>query len=238
MADTHEHSYIGGELDLFALATNWKDYIKHEISSYIAGDVLEVGAGIGGTTVALHEGTARRWICLEPDRTLALRLKTRLLQCATVPKTNVIVGSLRTFTDRPSFDCILYIDVLEHIKDDCSEIAAAARLVRHGGHVVILAPAHQWLFSEFDKSVGHLRRYDRARLKSMMPSGWIEKKLRYIDSIGVLLSLANVLALRQSMPTQSQINHWDRVCVPASRVVDRLCRGTIGKSVLTVWCKK
>jgi SAM-dependent methyltransferase len=237
MADAHEHSYIGGELELFALAKNWKDYIKHEISSYIAGDVLEVGAGIGGTTVALHEGTARRWICLEPDRTLALRLKTRLLQCATVPKTNVIVGSLRTFTDRPSFDCILYIAVLEHIKDDYSEIAAAARLVRRGGHVVILAPAHPWLFSEFDKSVGHLRRYDRARLKSMMPSGWIEKKLRYLDSIGVFLSLANVLALRQSMPTQSQIIHWD-LCIPASRVVDRLCRGTIGKSVLTVWCKK
>jgi SAM-dependent methyltransferase len=238
MADAHEHSYIGGELDLFALAKNWKRYIKHEISSYIAGDVLEVGAGIGGTTAALHEGTARRWICLEPDGALALRLKARLLQCATVPKTNVIVGSLRTFTDRPSFDCILYIDVLEHIKGDGAEIAAAARLVRRGGHIVILAPAHQWLFSEFDKSIGHLRRYDSARLKSMMPSGWVEKKLRYLDSIGVFLSLGNVLALRQSMPTQSQIIHWDRVCVPASRVVDRLCCGTIGKSVLAVWCKK
>jgi SAM-dependent methyltransferase len=238
MAESHENSYIGGELDLFALAKNWKGYIKHEISSYIAGDVLEVGAGIGGTTVALHERTARRWLCLEPDRALALRLKTRLLQCAGVPSASVIVGSLRTFSDRPSFDCILYIDVLEHIQDDSSEITAAARLVRRGGHIVILAPAHQWLFSEFDKSIGHLRRYDRARLRSMMPSGWIEKKLRYLDSIGVLLSLANVLALRQSMPTQSQIIYWDRICIPASRVVDRLCRGTIGKSVLAVWCKE
>jgi hypothetical protein len=30
MADTHEISYIGGELDLFALAKNWKGYIKRE----------------------------------------------------------------------------------------------------------------------------------------------------------------------------------------------------------------
>ena len=78
MADAHETSYIGGELDLFALAKNWKRYIKREISGYITGDVLEVGAGIGATTVVLHDGTARRWVCLEPDERLALRLKARL----------------------------------------------------------------------------------------------------------------------------------------------------------------
>jgi len=236
MADAHENSYIGGELDLFALARNWKGYIKQEISTYLSVDVLEVGAGIGATTLALHDGTARRWICLEPDKHLALRLKSRL-QCATLSKTNVVVGSLRTFTNRHSFDCILYIDVLEHIEDDSAEKIAASQLIRSGGHIVILAPAHQWLFSEFDKSVGHLRRYNRASLKSIMPSGWIEKELRYLDSIGVFLSLGNMLALRQSMPTQSQITLWDRVCVPVSRVIDRLCRGTIGKSVLAVWSK-
>jgi SAM-dependent methyltransferase len=237
MADVYENDYIGGELDLFALANNWKGYIKSEISRYTTGDVLEVGAGIGATTVALYDGTARQWICLEPDATLALRLKDRLLRFAAVSTISVIVGSLGTFSDRPSFDCILYIDVLEHIEDDRSQIEAAARLVRRGGHIVVLAPAHQWLFSEFDKSIGHLRRYDRSHLRSIMPAGWIEKKLTYLDSVGVLLSLGNVLALRQSMPTQSQILVWDRVCVPASRVVDRLFCGAIGKSILAVWRK-
>jgi len=170
MADTHEISYIGGELDLFALAKNWKDYIKREISRYVTGDVLEVGAGIGATTVVLHDGTARRWVCLEPDERLALRLKARLTSCGGRSATNVIVGSLRTFSDRPSFDCILYIDVLEHIHDDRAQIDAAARLVRSGGHVVILSPAHHWLFSEFDKSIGHFRRYNKAHLRSMMPA--------------------------------------------------------------------
>ena len=238
MADTHEISYVGGELDLFALAKNWKRYIKREISRYVTGDVLEVGAGIGATTVALHDGTARRWVCLEPDERLALRLKARLASWGDRLPTNVIVGSLRTFSDRPSFDSILYIDVLEHIEDDRAQIDAAARLVRSGGHVVILSPAHHWLFSEFDKSIGHFRRYNKAHLRSMMPAGWLEIKLTYLDSLGVLLSLGNVLGLRQSMPTQTQIRIWDTICVPASRIVDRLFRGTIGKSVLAVWRKR
>ena len=72
----------------------------------------------------------------------------------------------------------------------------------------------------------------------MMPAGWLEIKLTYLDSLGVLLSLGNVLGLRQSMPTQPQIKIWDTICVPASRIVDRLFRGMIGKSVLAVWRKR
>ena len=238
MANAHGNSYIGGELDLFALAKNWKRYIKKEVSSYTTGDVLEVGAGIGATTLALHDGTARRWVCLEPDKTLALRLKARLISCRSGSSTtNVVVGSLRTFSDDPSFDCILYIDVLEHIENDRAEIEAAARLVRQSGHIVILSPAHHWLFSEFDKSIGHLRRYNRTELRSMIPTGWFEEKLVYMDSVGMLLSLGNVVGLRQSMPTRRQILIWDRVCVPASRLFDRLFHGTVGKSVLAVWRK-
>jgi SAM-dependent methyltransferase len=237
MVDAAETPYVGGELDLFALADNWKSYVKEEIASYLTGDVLEVGAGIGATTVALHDGTARRWICLEPDASLASRLHARILGYGAAPATKVIVGSLRTFTEQACFDCILYIDVLEHIEDDRGQIELAAQLVRPGGYIVVLSPAHQWLFSDFDKSIGHLRRYKKATLRPLMPSGWIEERLTYLDSIGVCLSLGNVLALRQALPTRSQILIWDRLCIPLSRRVDRWSFGMIGKSILAVWRK-
>jgi len=235
MADAAETAYVGEELDLFALADNWKSYVKAQIASYITGDVLEVGAGIGAATAALHDGTARRWVCLEPDAALASRLEARILASSPAPTTKVIVGSLGNFPEQAHFDCILYIDVLEHIEDDRGQIKAAAQLVRPGGHIVVLAPAHQWLFSEFDKSIGHLRRYKKATLRCLMPSGWIEKKLTYLDSIGVFLSLGNVFYLRQAMPTRSQIGIWDRLCIPLSRRIDRWSCGMIGKSILAVW---
>jgi len=233
-----EQAYIGGELDLFALAKNWKSYIRREISDYLAGDVLEVGAGIGATTAALHDGSARRWVCLEPDRRLALRLKARLSPCAIRSTVRVIVGSLRAFGDRASFDTILYIDVLEHIREDRAQVDAAAELVRPGGHIVVLSPAHHWLYSEFDRSIGHVRRYAKSELRELMPADWREIKLRYLDSLGVFLSLTNVLGLRQSMPTAPQIRLWDSCFVPASRVLDRLFFGALGKSILAVWRKE
>jgi SAM-dependent methyltransferase len=235
MAAANEASYIGQELELFALATNWKGYIKAEIGKYLVGNVLEIGAGIGATTLALHDGTARRWICLEPDANQAKRLRAAVTQSWGFCAPGVIVGSLRALADQPSFDCVLYLDVLEHIQDDRGEIGDAARLVRPGGHIVVLSPAHQWLFSEFDKSIGHIRRYDKQSLRSLLPSGWIEKKLAYLDSVGVLLSLANVLVLRQALPSRSQLSLWDRLCVPVSRILDRVLFRSFGKSVLAVW---
>lgn len=237
MVNGYKHAYVGGELDLFALAKNWKTYVKTQIADYVRGDVLEVGAGIGGTTVALHDGTARHWVCLEPDTTLAARLLDRVRAYTDSSATSIVVGSLNTFVDSPCFDCILYIDVLEHIEDDHGQIETASRLVRPGGHIVILSPAHQWLFSEFDKRIGHLRRYDKAMLNNLKPHGWIDQELSYLDSIGIFLSLANVIALRQAMPRAAQIFAWDRVCIPVSRVVDRLLLGTVGKSILAVWRK-
>jgi len=236
MAD--EQAYIGGELDLFAQAKNWKRYIRREIADYLDGDVLEVGAGIGATTVALHNGNARRWICLEPDRRLALRLKARLAPGDVRSTIRVVVGSLRAFSERASFDTILYIDVLEHIREDRAQVGAAAELVRPGGHIVVLSPAHHWLYSEFDRSIGHVRRYAKTELRELMPPGWREIKLRYLDSLSVVLSLTNVLGLHQSMPTAPQIHLWDSFFVPASRVLDRLFFGAVGKSVLAVWRKE
>jgi len=236
MIASSKNGYIGQELNLFSVAKNWKCYVKRTIGGYLVGDVLEIGAGIGSTTAAMHDGKAHSWVCLELDLSNATRLK-RLVVERSPYKAEVIAGSLDALAKRSSFDCVLYMDVLEHIQDDRAQIQAAAQLVRQGGHIVVLSPAHQWLFSEFDKSIGHLRRYNKQLLRSLMPSGWIQVKLAYLDSVGALLSLANALALRQAMPSPWQIALWDRFCIPLSTIIDSLLRQNCGKSILAVWRK-
>lgn len=237
MVPPSRSAYIGGELDLFSLATNWKRYVKSGIRKHLIGNVLEVGAGIGSTTAAMHDGTAHRWICLEPDLCNAKRLKKNIIEQLGFKDTHIIAGSLDALAKRPTFDCILYMDVLEHIHQDRDQILAAAQLVRRGGHIIILSPAHQWLFSEFDKSIGHLRRYNKELLRSLMPSGWIQVKMAYFDSVGALLSMGNAVGLRQAMPSRWQIAIWDRFCIPISRIMDSLLREKCGRSVLAVWRK-
>ena len=149
-------------------------------------------------------------------------------------KYEVVCGTLLDLrADR--FDTIVYIDVLEHIGNDREELIAAARMLRPGGRIIVLAPAHQRLFTPFDAAIGHFRRYNRRVLREISPPGLRLEQLRYLDSAGLLLSAANLLLLRRSMPAKSQLAFWDRCIIPVSRVLDPCFCGALGKSILGIW---
>ena len=226
---------VADALNLFSVATTWKSYVHFHLQSYLSGDILEVGAGIGGATATFYDGTQRRWVCLEPDRDLAGRIKSNLAPGLT--NCEVVVGTLSDLGAGEQFDSILYIDVLEHIAADAAELALAASHLKPNGTLAILAPALPWLFSPFDAAVGHYRRYTKSSLRSIVPRGLREKKCIYLDSAGLLASLGNKLFLRSSVPSKAQIQFWDRAMIPISRYADRVLNYTIGKSILGVWQK-
>lgn len=224
--------YVGTELEVFQFAVNWKNTLTRHIQPYLSGDVLEVGAGIGGSTLALQSGRETSWTCLEPDAELADCIRK------SIKSVKVITGTTRDLGERKHFDTIIYIDVLEHIKDDRAEIMRASNHLRPGGQIVVLCPAHQSLYSPFDQAIGHFRRYNKQSLQLLRPEDLMEVDSRYLDSAGLLASIMNRLWLSQEIPTQGQIAFWDKILVRISRVLDFLLRYRVGKSVLIIWRKK
>lgn len=232
-----DFTYIGSELDVFAFASNWKSYYKSLISKYIGADVLEVGAGIGATAQTLCDGRQNRWICLEPDPALSAQIALKV-EAGELPECcSVETGMTSTFSGPADFDTILYIDVLEHIEADREEIQEALKLLRTGGHLIILSPAHQRLFTPFDAKIGHFRRYSKATLSAVMPKGMELLKLIYADSFGALASAANRYILKSDTPTKKQIQFWDTKIIPFSRFFDAKFGYAVGKSVIGVWKK-
>jgi hypothetical protein len=144
-------------------------------------------------------------------------------------------GTMADIPPGDRFDAIAYVDVLEHIQDDAAELARAAGHLTPGGRLVVLAPAHPWLYSPFDAAIGHHRRYTRASLSRVVPAGLARVTLRYLDAAGLLASAANRAVLRQRMPERRQLALWDGVLVPLSRVLDPLLGYRVGKSILGVW---
>ena len=132
---------------------------------------------------------------------------------------------------------MLYSDVLEHIADDRGEVVRALARLRTGGQLVVMSPAHQWLYTEFDRAIGHERRYDTRSLRALTVPGTELVCLRYLDCVGIAASLGNRLVMHQHTPTLAQITTWDRLMVPISRVLDPLLGHRVGKSVLAVWRK-
>jgi SAM-dependent methyltransferase len=147
-----------------------------------------------------------------------------------------ICGTTETISGQ--FDTIVYIDVLEHIADDRKEMKRAAELLKPNGRLIILSPAHQFLFTPFDAAIGHFRRYNKQMLRAITPKELSLERLWYLDGIGMFASLGNLLLLRKSMPTKAQLGFWDGWMIPISRIVDRLTFYSVGKTVLGVWIKR
>jgi SAM-dependent methyltransferase len=228
-------SYQGSELDLFQHAVNWKRYYAGRLQPYITGDILEVGAGIGATSRFLCRDQLRSWTCLEPDPVLATRLREAFEREPLPVPSAVLQGTLANLPPDARFDTILYIDVLEHIEHDREELRQSAGRLRPDGRIIVLAPAHGWLFSQFDRAIGHYRRYTADMLARITPPPLHLAAAFYLDSVGMLASLANRLLLREASPSLVQIRFWDSTLVRLSRVVDPCGGYRLGKTVIAIF---
>jgi hypothetical protein len=216
-----DFAYVGSELELFACATTWKSYVRSHLQPYLSGDILEVGAGIGSATATFNDGTPRRWVCLEPDRALAERIKPGLPPKLT--NCEIVAGTLSDLGADQQFEA------------DGAELARAAGHLKPDGVLAILSPALPWLFTPFDKAIGHYRRYTKNSLRSIAPRDLHETKCIYLDSVGLLASLGNKLFLRSPVPSETQIRFWDRFMVPISKFADRALGYALGRSILVIW---
>jgi SAM-dependent methyltransferase len=225
--------YLGEELDLFIAAHAWRRYWAGHVAPCLGPRVLEVGAGLGSTTLALWRPGLEQWLAVEPDPDLAQRLESRLAPLGP-PAPRVHRGTLATLPADARFDTALYIDVLEHLPDDAAEVARAARFLAPGGRLIALSPAHPWLFSPFDRAIGHLRRYTRRSLAAVVAGSLTVERAFHLDAGGALLSLGNRLLLRRRGPSAGQIAFWNRVVVPLSRVADPLLLHRLGRSVVVI----
>lgn len=233
MSDRSFH-YEGTELDLFSHAHRWKAYWSSQLLPWMGTRVLDVGAGLGATAATFARHNCEVWTALEPDPQLVEKMRLAVASGTLPVWVSPRCGTLSDLGEDDRFDTILYIDVLEHIEDDAGELLRATKHLLPGGRLLVLAPAHNWLYTPFDRAIGHFRRYDRKTLLDIKPTALSTVDLRYLDSAGMLASLGNRLILRSASPTRAQIDFWDRCLVPLSVRLDRMTGGRIGKSLLLV----
>ncbi len=230
--------YIGDELEVFQYAVNWKRYWRQKIMPYLGDTVLEVGAGIGGTTRIFADVAVSSWVALEPDAAMIRELAARQKEGLFADTVTLRQGTVKNLAASEMFESILYIDVLEHIEDDRGEIEAAAQHVRSGGYIIVLSPAFQFLYTPFDRAIGHYRRYRRPELEALTPTTCRVAGSFYLDMVGLLASMGNLFFLQSSEPNVRQIKFWDSYMVPISRLLDPLIGYRFGRSVVCIWQKE
>lgn len=222
-------TYPGRELEAMSFAANYHRWIVDEIAPFLGRQVAEVGAGVGSVSRLLLAKPVERLAAYEPSGNLFPLLARELAGEPRAQPRNAFFGA-----DAGPFDSVLYINVLEHIADDRGELVTAHRSLRPGGHLVVFVPALAWLYSPFDRRIGHQRRYSRGELVGRAEAaGFNVLAARYFDIAGVLPWYVNFVLLKRDLGGAG-VALYDRLVVPPMRILERVIRPPIGKNLLLI----
>jgi SAM-dependent methyltransferase len=100
------------------------------------------------------------------------------------------------------FELVLALDVLEHVEDDLGALVELRRVASSEGLLLITVPAYQWLWTEHDVQLHHVRRYTLPALRGrVLDAGWGLVHATYFNSLALPLVAAARVAERKSSRT-------------------------------------
>ena len=225
--------YEGRDLEAMSFARNYHRWIVSEFRPYLGDTVAEVGAGSGNVSEMLLAEPIRRLVAVEPSEQMYPLLARRLADEPRARTEQAFFSAIHE-RHRGAFDTVVYVNVLEHVPDDAGELRCVWETLKPGGHLCVFVPALQWLYSDFDASIGHYRRYHREPLRRLLRGAGFEVvRLRYFDSLGILPWLVVFRLMRRRL-AGSDVAAYDRWAVPLLRAVEPRVPVPLGKNLLAV----
>lgn len=222
-------SYLNHVLKYFDLAKNYRSYQLSLIKKHINKKVLEIGPG-RGEIIENFIDEKREITLIDNDYEMCKILNNKFKSYNNV---NVFNSNIKITKDK--YDTILYMDVIEHIENDLNELNLACGKLTNNGKLIIVVPAFNFLFSDFDRDVGHYRRYEKKSFKIYVKDKDLKIiNLKYFDSLGFfILMLSKLLNFKGRNNAVIGIKLWN-LLMPISRFFDKLFFHQFGKSLICV----
>jgi SAM-dependent methyltransferase len=151
-------------------------------------ELLEIGCGTGHNLSMLAEFGHVSGLEVDPEaRSVAEKRLGRPVLSAPLPELDG-VPKLR-------FDLVGAFDVIEHIEDDGSALAAIAQCLKPGGKFVATVPAHQWMWSSHDVVNHHHRRYSKKQFRALIDGSPLRlERIGYFNSLLFPVAIAERMA--------------------------------------------
>ena len=202
------------------------------IAPHCGAELLEVGAGLG--EFAAQFTGLRRHVVTDVDPGAVASMAERFRDRPEVQARWLDLAAGDLDTGAP-LSTVLAINVLEHREDDQGALRTLARAVRPGGRIVIWVPGYEQLYGDFDRRVGHVRRYTPTTLReAFVGAGLRPTVVRPVNLLGGVAWWLTVRRGGVGSPRPGLVRTYDRFVVPVSRALERRVRPPFGQSVLGV----
>jgi SAM-dependent methyltransferase len=219
---------------------NYNKWQYEQFRKYIGTNVLEIGCGLGNITQHLVED-AKYLLSVDTKAEAINFIKQRLggranfnIECR-----DVFEKGLANYAV-VKFDTIVFSNVLEHISDDLKAMKICYDILKPSdGRLLLLVPAHKFLYGTLDKESGHWRRYTRddiVKLAELSNFRILDLyKFNFIGALGWYLNYC-VLKRKKTNNTASalQMNLYDKAFVNICRYVESFIRPPLGLSFIAI----
>ena len=219
---------------------NYNSWQYEQFRLYVGKTVLEIGCGLGNFTQYLRED-AQFLLSIDSRLEAVAFIQERCPPSAQfkLEQLDVFKDGLKGYDDQP-FDTIVFSNVLEHIADDTQAMRICHEILRpRQGKLLLLVPAHKFLYGTLDAESGHYRRYSRKDIVRLaQATGFKILDLYAFNLSGALGWFLNYCVLRRrgtnNSPANLQMNLYDRFLVKPSRFLEERIRPAIGISYISI----
>jgi SAM-dependent methyltransferase len=210
----------------------YRAYQFELISRHCGPSVLEVGAGLG--EFASQFSGLQRHVVTDVDPGCVASMAERFRGRPEMEARQLDLRGRLPDIGAP-VSTVVAINVLEHIDDDVAALRSLAELVEPGGSIVLWVPGYMQLYGDFDRRVGHVRRYTPATLRAAIGSaGLTAGDVRPVNMLGAVAWWVAVRRGGIGNPRPQLLRIYDTVVVPVTRSIEARLTPPFGQSVLGV----
>lgn len=224
-----------------AKADLFNQWMFQQIRPGVQGEVLEIGSGIGNLSVFLAEHSFSLTLSDYNPHYCSL-LKNKFVQFKNIKEILLLDLQHPDFQNcyrryQEKFDCLILLNVIEHLADEAGALQNCRFLLRKGGRLIVLAPAYSWLYCKLDQVLGHCRRYTLSSLTGLLTQHQFQvREKKYFNSLGIAGWFFFGKLLGRSLIGREMVVY--NKLVPLAKLLDWLLRNKAGLSVLITAEKK
>lgn len=216
-------------------AKNYTSWQYEHFKKHVGDCILEIGCGLGNITQYLIKD-AKYILSVDVKPEAVEFTKQRFLNRANlnVERFDVFAQGLGRYSGI-EFNTIVFINVLEHIKDDLGAMRVCREILRKRGKLLLMVPAHGFLYGTLDAESGHYKRYSRGDIVRLArETGFSIRELYLFNFSGALGWFINYCVLKRKNANNSagpfQMRWYDKLIVGPSRLVESKLKPPIGLS--------
>jgi SAM-dependent methyltransferase len=209
-------------------------YMYQTFKPYLGEKTLETGAGTGNITKYLTEAT--EVTATDVDKNALKHLQNAFGDIYGFSTEYFdLGGEIPSALQGKEFDSVVCLNVLEHVEDDVRALRNMKTLLKKGtGRLILLVPAHQALYSDLDRRLGHYRRYERGQLEQMVRDAGFEIEMfRPFNFMGLFGWFLNGKVLKRASLPSGQLRLYQAMAAVIMNV-EKVFGRTIGLSHMVI----